>query len=90
MHYYPIKAPHFDYGGRNADKRIRADDMNAVANAVAHYVNENMKNMDAGSMREFSTCDLAKALETEFDLIAEVITSMGDTNGITVSKGELR
>ncbi len=89
---YPVRVPRDLYSGRNDARRRKQASFNDAAQAVEQYLNQAMEAEPAGTMREFLTADIARALHLDGELADRIVFSIDcGHNGVTIRKaGEER
>ncbi len=92
MKTYPVRVPRDLYGGRGDARRRKQASFNDAAQAIEQYLNWAMEAEPAGTMREFLTADIARALHLDDELVDRIVFSIDcGHNGVTIRKaGEER
>lgn len=92
MKTYPVRVPRNLYSGRDDARRRKQASFNDAAQAIEQYLNRAMEAEPAGTMREFLTADIARALHLDDELVDRIIFGIDcGHNGVTIRKtGEER
>lgn len=92
MKTYPVRVPRNLYSGRDDARRRKQASFNDAAQAIEQYLNRAMEAEPGGTMREFLTADIARALHLDDELVDRIIFSIDcGHNGVTIRKaGEER
>lgn len=92
MKTYPVHVPRDLYGGRDDARRRKQASFNDAAQAIEQYLNREMEAEPEGTMREFLTADIARALHLDDDLADRIVFKIDcGHNGVTIRRaGEQR